>query len=58
MDGLKMYDKVRIKKDGATAFIVWFDEDDETKDSYMLEIEGADEMPRFYKREDFEIIGD
>ena len=51
----KLYDKVRIKKTGEIAFIVWYD-DTKGHDSVMLEIDEANEMPEFYKRADFEII--
>ncbi|MCR5034394.1 MAG: hypothetical protein K6B42_03120 [Clostridia bacterium] len=55
---IKMHDRVRIKATGETAFIVWFNEDDPSQDSFLLELENKDEMPKYYKRRDFEIIGE
>ncbi len=48
---IKLYDKVRIKKTGEIAFVV-----DAKKGIYMLEIDGANEMPHFYDRDDFEKV--
>ena len=53
----KMHDRVKIKKTGEIAFIVWYDENPE-HDSFLLEIDGKNEMPDFYKRADFEVLGD
>ena len=58
MTEYKMHDRVRIKKTGEIAFIVWYDEEDSKMDSFLLEIAGKNEMPKFYKRKDFEVIGE
>lgn len=58
MINYKMHDRVRIKETGEIAFIVWYNEDDPTEDSFLLEIMGKNEMPKFYERKDFEVLGD
>ena len=54
----KMHDRVRMKETGEIAFIVWYDEENPENDSFLLEIPDKDEMPKFYKRKDFDVIGD
>lgn len=54
MIDVEMHEEVIIKKTGEHAFIVWFDEENPEKDSYLLEIKGKCEMPDFYERKDFE----
>ncbi len=56
MRDVEMHEKVRIKKTGEFAFVVWFDEEEPEKDSYLLEIDGANEMPEYYDRDDFEKV--
>jgi len=61
MDGNKdfrLHDRVQINKTGEIAFIVWYDEEYPAHDSFLLEIMGEDEMPKFYERKDFEVLGD
>ena len=53
-----MHDRVRIKETNEIAFIVWYNEDDPSEDSFLLEILDKNEMPKFYKRKDFEVIGE
>lgn len=50
---IKMHDKVEIIKTKEIAFVVWFDESNPNTDSFMLEIDGKNEMPDFYQRKDF-----
>lgn len=54
MKDIKLYDKVRIKKTKEIAFVV--DINSKGLDSYILEIIDKNEMPKFYKRADFEKI--
>lgn len=50
-----LHKKVIINETKEKAIIIWFDEVQE-HDSYLLEIIGKDEMPKFYKRKDFTIL--
>lgn len=50
-----LHKKVIINETKEEAIIIWFDEVQE-HDSYLLEIIGKDEMPKFYKRKDFTIL--
>lgn len=52
MNTVKLHDEVIIKKTGEHAFVVWFSESPE-EDSYLLEIIGKEEMPKFYSRKEF-----
>ena len=54
----KLFDRVKLKATGEIAFIVWYNEDYPKVDSFLLEIKGKNELPKFYKRADFEVIGD
>lgn len=54
----KMHDRVRIKKTGEIAFIVWYDKKYPEHDSFLLEIMDKNEMPEFYERKDFDVLGD
>ena len=54
MNEIKLYDKVKIKKTGEIAVVVWIDENP-NHNSYILEKVGKEEAPVFYRREDFEI---
>ncbi|MBR2677749.1 MAG: hypothetical protein IKE28_12705 [Solobacterium sp.] len=54
----KMHDRVLIKATGEIAFIVWYDDEYPLHDSFLLETLGKNEMPKFYTRSDFEVIGD
>ena len=56
MEKFKMHTRVEILDTNEVGFIVWFDEEDPDKDSFLIEIEGKCEMPHFYKRKDFRII--
>lgn len=58
MKDFKLHDRVRIKKTGEIAFIVWYNEKYPEVDSFLLEIKGKNEMPAFYERDDFEVLGD
>ena len=53
MTEYKLYDYVEILKTHERGFIVWYDEDDPQKDSYLIEIKDKNEMPLFYERKDF-----
>lgn len=57
MRDYKLHDRVKVKETGEIGFIVWYD-DTYGHDSVMIEIEGKNEMPDFYKRADFDVIGD
>ena len=50
-----MHKKVRIKKTGEIAYIVWYN-DDYDKDSFLLDIADKNQMPDFYERADFEFL--
>ncbi len=52
MNKIKIHNEVIIKETGDHAFIVWFSESPD-EDSYLLEIKGKNEMPKFYSRNDF-----
>jgi hypothetical protein len=54
----KMYDRVRLKKTGEIGFIVWYADDYPAYDSFLIEIAGKNEMPKFYERDDFEVLGE
>ena len=53
----KLHDRVKIKSTGEIAFIVWYHELYPEHDSFLLDKLGAEEMPKFYKRADFEVVG-
>ena len=57
MTDFKLYDRVRICANNKEAFIVWYDETP-GHDSFLLELADEDEMPEFYKRKDFVVIGE
>ncbi len=50
-----LHKKVIINETKEEAIIIQFDEVQE-HDSYLLEIIGKDEMPKFYKRKNFTIL--
>ncbi len=54
MDTIGVNDKVTIKKNKKTAVVAWIDESKD-HENYLLEIEGSEEIPKFYNRDDFEI---
>ncbi|WP_178323699.1 hypothetical protein [Acidaminococcus timonensis] len=54
--GIQELDEVEILKTGERAIVVWAD-DDPAHDSYLLDIKGKNEMPDFYSRKDFKLIG-
>ncbi len=54
----RLYDRVRIRKTGEEAFIVRFDDLYPEHDSFLLDLAGRDEMPKFYRRADFDVIGE
>ncbi len=58
MRDVNMHDKVRIKETNEIAFIVWFNEENDSEDSYLLEKNGKEEFPTFYRRKDFEVVGE
>jgi len=51
----KLFDEVIIKSTGEHAFIVWVDDEHEY-DSFILEKKEDGEAPKFYHREDFELV--
>lgn len=55
MTNVQLYDEVEIKETGERAFVVWIDPVP-GHDSYLLEIKGKNEMPDFYKRDDFTFV--
>lgn len=56
MNDIELYEEVEIIKTGERGYIVWFNEDDLTQDSCLIEIIGKNEMPRFYERKDFKKV--
>ena len=54
----KLHDRVILKLTKEIGFIVWYDEDYPEHDSFLIEIMGKNEMPHFYKRDDFEVLGE
>lgn len=54
MENIKLYDKVKIKRTNEIAVVV--DINSKGLDSYILEKVDKNEMPKFYKRADFEKI--
>lgn len=47
-----LHKKVKIKATGEIAYIVWYDEHPE-HDSFLLDLAERDELPHFYKFDDF-----
>ena len=54
MEEYQLYDYVEIENTQERGFIVWLDN---KQDSYMIEIKGKYELPKFYQRKDFKRIG-
>ncbi len=55
MKDYKLHDEVIIKKTKEKGFIVWYDEEP-NHDSILIEIYDKREMPKFYKRDDIDIV--
>jgi len=50
-----LHKKVKIKATGEIACIVWYDEHPE-HDSFLLDLVEKDELPHFYKFDDFILL--
>lgn len=54
-----MHKKVRIIANGKLAYVVWYSKEyNKNPDdaSYLLELADENEMPEFYKRNEFELL--